>query len=141
MVGIISYGAYVPMWRIERSEIAQASGVGSMGGERAVASWDEDSLTMGVEAGLDCLMGIDPKTIDGLYFSTLSSPYKEKQASAIIASALDLRRDAYTIDFTTSTRTGTLAVKSAVDAVGSGNAKRVLVIASDCRRAMPKSEF
>ena len=141
MVGILSYGAYLPMWRIDRSEIARASGSGSMGGERTVASWDEDSLTMGVEAGLDCLSGFDPKDIDGLYFATLSSPFKEKQASPIIASALDLRKDLYTGDFTASSRAGTLAVKAAVDAVKSGSAKKVLVIASDCRRARPKSEF
>jgi len=141
MVGILSYGAYLPMWRIDRSEIANASGGTSMGGERTVASWDEDSLTMGVEAGLDCLSGFDPKEIDVLYFATVSSPFKEKQASSMIASALDLRRDVYTGDFTTSLRAGTLAVKAAVDAVKSGSAKKVLVIASDCRKAMPKSDF
>jgi 3-hydroxy-3-methylglutaryl CoA synthase len=46
---------------------------------------------MGVEAGLDCLADVDTNVIDGLYFATVSSPYKEKQAAALIASALDLR--------------------------------------------------
>lgn len=141
MAGILSYGAYVPMWRIDRGEIANASGGGSMGGERTVASWDEDSLTMGLEAGLDCLAGFDPKDIDCLYFATVSSPFKEKQASSIIASALDLRRDVHTGDFTTSSRAGTIAVKAAFDAIKSGSAKKVMVVAADTRRAMPKSEF
>lgn len=141
MIGISSYGAYVPMWRIDRGEIANASGAPSMGGERAVASWDEDSLTMAVEAGLDCLAGIDPKEVDGLYFATTSSPFREKQASAIIGSALDLRKDAYTADITGSLRAGTSALKAAFDMVKAGNAKKVLVTAADCRRAMPNSEL
>ena len=141
MAGILSYGAYIPMWRISRDEIAKGSGRASMGGERAVASWDEDSLTMAVEAGLDCLSGIDPKEIDGIYFATVSSPYKEKQAASIIASALDLRKDAYTFDFTDSLRAGTSAIKAALDAVKAGTARNILVIAADSRTAMPRSEF
>ena len=140
MVGIVSYGAYVPMWRMERALIANEAGGGSMGGERAVASWDEDSLTMAVEAGLDCLSGCDPKAIGGLYFATVSPPYKQKQASSIIASALDLREDIYTFDFTSSTRAGTAAVKAALDSIGAGSAERILVISADCRNGRPRSE-
>ncbi len=141
MVGIMSYGAYLPIWRMDRAEIANASGSRSMGGERTVAAWDEDSLTMGVEAGLDCLRGFDPKSIDALYFSTMSSPFKEKEASSIIANALDLRQDISVGDLKGSSRAGTLAVKVAFDAIGSGSAKRILVISADCRKARPRSEF
>jgi len=141
MVGIISYGAYIPMWRIDRSKLSEITGIPSLGGERSVASWDEDSLSMAVEAGLDCLGEIDPKEIDGLYFATVSSPLKEKQASSIIATALDLRENVLTGDITTSTKAGVTAVKLALDAVNSGNANKVLVIVSDSRLAEPKSEF
>ena len=141
MIGILSYGAYIPMWRIDRGEIANASGAPSMGGERAVTSWDEDSLTMAVEAGLDCLSGIDPKGIDGLYFATTSSPLKEKQVASMIASALDLRKDAYTSDITGSLRAGTSALKAAFDAVKAGSARKVLVTVADCKSATPSSEF
>ena len=140
MAGIVSYGAYIPVWRMSREEIARSIGSASMGGERAVASWDEDSLTMAVEAGLDCLAGTDPRGIDGVYFATVSSPYKEKQAASLIASALDFRGDAYTSDFTGSLRAGTLAVKAAYDAVKAGTMKKVLVIAADMRRAAPRSD-
>ncbi|MHC1585818.1 MAG: zinc ribbon domain-containing protein [Candidatus Syntropharchaeia archaeon] len=141
MVGILSYGAYIPIWRISRDEIARASGGPSMGGERSVASWDEDSLTMAVEAGLDCLTGIDPKEVDGVYFATVSSPFREKQAASMIATALDLRKDVYTSDFTGSLRAGTLAVKSAFDAVKAGTAKSILVTAADSRVATPTSDL
>ncbi len=140
MAGILSYGAYIPTWRMSRDEISKSIGSASMKGERAVASWDEDSLTMGVEAGLDCLADIDPKEIDGLYFATVSSPYKEKQAAAIMASVLDLRKDIYTSDFNGSLRAGTLAIKAACDAVKAGTMKKVLVIAADARKAMPRSD-
>lgn len=141
MVGILSYGAYVPIWRIDRSIIAEAAGAGSMGGERALAGWDEDSLTMAVEAGLDCLAGFDPREVDGLYFATVTSPFKQKQSSAFIASALDLRKDAYAFDFNSSTRAGTAAIKAACDAVGAGSARKVLVVAADNRKARPGSDF
>ena len=141
MVGMVSYGAYVPIWRIDRDEIAHAAGVRSMGGERTVASWGEDSLTMGVEAALDCLQGWNPRDVDGVYFATLSSPYKEKLASSILACALDMKQDVRTIDFTSSARAGTLAMKAALDSVQSGGAKKILVVASDNRKALPRSEF
>jgi hydroxymethylglutaryl-CoA synthase len=140
LAGILSYGAYIPTWRISRDEIAKSIGSASLGGERAVASWDEDSLTMGVEAGFDCLAGVEPKEIDGLFFATVSSPLKEKQVASLIASALDLRKDIYTSDFTGSLRAGTLAVKAACDAVEAGSMKKALVIASDARKAMPRSD-
>jgi len=126
---------------MERGEIASASNTPSMGGERAVAAWDEDSLTMAVEAGLDCLRGIDPKEIDGLFFATTSSPFKEKQATATIASALDMRKDVFTCDITSSLRAGTSAIKAAFDSIKSGSSRKVLVIAADCRVAMPRSAF
>ena len=129
------------MWRIGREEIARASGGPSMGGERSVASWDEDSLTMAVEACLDCLSGFDPKEIDGLLFASVSSPFKEKQVASMIAAALDLRNDIFTSDITTSTRAGTQAIKAACDAVNSGSARKALVTIADCRLAMPSSEF
>jgi hydroxymethylglutaryl-CoA synthase len=141
LTGIISYGAYIPMWRISRDEIARASGGASMGGERSIASWDEDSLTLAVEAGLDCLAGFDPQEIDGLIFASVSSPFKEKQVASMVASALDMRSDIYTSDITTSTRAGTQAIKAAYDAVKSGSAQKVLVTIADSRLSMPNSEF
>ena len=55
MPGIRSYGAYVPLFRLSRAEIARAWEARPAPGERAVASYDEDSLTMAVAAARDCL--------------------------------------------------------------------------------------
>jgi 3-hydroxy-3-methylglutaryl CoA synthase len=44
MVGIVGFGSYVPRYRLPRDVIATEWGQPSMGGERAVAGHDEDSL-------------------------------------------------------------------------------------------------
>jgi hydroxymethylglutaryl-CoA synthase len=79
MIGITSYGAYVPIYRLSREEIARAWGGRAAPGEKAVANFDEDSATMAVEAVIDCLKGIDRQTVDGLYFASTTSPYVEIQ--------------------------------------------------------------
>ncbi len=136
MAGITSYGAYVPLWRLKRDEIRPG-----LAGERAVANFDEDSITLAVAAATDCMRGIDRGTIDGLFFASTTSPYKEKQAASIVAAACDLRHDIITADFTNSLRAGTAALRAALDAVKAGSAKRVLVVAADCRTGMPGSDL
>lgn len=133
MAGIISYGAYIPLYRLSRAEISKAWGMPGAPGEKAVANYDEDSLTMAVAACLDCMGDMDRKQIDGLFMATTTSPYKEKQVASIVAKAIDLRPDALTVDYLSSLRGGTLALKAALDAVASGSAKQVLVVASDHR--------
>lgn len=139
MVGIKSYGAYIPWYRIDRKVIYGAMGwhnpAGLSPGEKAVASYDEDSLSMAVNAGMDCLNGIDRNTIDGVYFASVSLPYKVRQNSALVATALDLRPDIRTADFCSSTKAGTTALVAACDAIKAGSAKKILVCASDCRPA------
>jgi 3-hydroxy-3-methylglutaryl CoA synthase len=136
MVGITSYGAYVPMLRLPLAAIAG----GKPGGpEKAVANWDEDAVTMAVAAAIDCLRGIDRAAVDGVLFASTSYPFKEKQGAAIIARALDLRRDVLTADLGDSLRAGTTALRTAVDAVKAGSAERVLVVAGETRMAAPRS--
>jgi len=66
MIGITAYGAYIPRRRLQRKSIAQANAwfapnlVGGAKGERAMANWDEDAVTMSYEAGRDCLPATDP---------------------------------------------------------------------------------
>jgi len=140
MVGITSYGAYIPYYRLNRVEIAKAWGGAPQLGEKAVANCDEDSITMAVAAAIDCTTGIDPKGIGGLYFASTTSPYKEKQAAAVIATAVDLGREVFTVDFGSSLRSGTSAMRAAMDAVSSGSSRRVLVCAADTRLGYPHGE-
>ena len=135
MAGISAFGAYVPRYRLG----AETHGWDSAG-QRSVANFDEDSVTMAVAACTDCLSGHDRQEIDGLLFATTTPPYAEKQCASIIATALDLRRDIFTADITDVLRAGTTALKSALDSVAAGSAKRVLVVASDSRQGAPKGE-
>ncbi|PKB77005.1 MAG: hypothetical protein BZY85_01275, partial [SAR202 cluster bacterium MP-SAtl-SRR3965592-G1] len=109
-------------------------------GQRSIANFDEDSVSMAVAAGIDCLKGRDRDAIDGLLFASTTPPYAEKQCASIIAMALDLRRDIFTADITDVLRAGTTALKSALDSVAAGSAKQVLVVASDNRQGAPKGE-
>ena len=61
--GIARFGAYIPRLRLDRAVIAATHGwmapglKGQAKGSRAFTSWDEDAITMAVEAG--CLFTID----------------------------------------------------------------------------------
>ena len=142
MVGIKSYGAYIPRYRMNHNTIFSA--VGFLGtfpapGENAVANYDEDTLSMAVAAGIDCLSGMKREEVDGLYLATTSQPYMLRQNSAIVATALDLQPGMRTADFVGSTKAGTSALLSAFDAVKGGISSNVIVCASDCRLSKPGS--
>jgi hydroxymethylglutaryl-CoA synthase len=139
MSGITSFGSYIPFYRLTHKEIARAWGGRGGDGERSVASVDEDSVTMAVEAVRDLLAGRDGNWIDGLIFASTTSPYAEKQASTLVATAADLRDDIRAADYTNSPRAATSAMLAALDSVGAGSASNVIVAAADTRLGQPKS--
>ena len=141
MSGIISYGAYIPLWRLNRDTIAAAWGRRSLGGERSVANHDEDTVTMAVEAVFDCLVGVERDSVDGLYFASSTEPFQEKQCSALVAAASDLKSEIITADYSNGLRAGTTALRTALDAVNSGSAQSIVVTAADCRLAYPGSDY
>ena len=95
MIGITAYGAYIPRRRLQRKAIAQANAwfapglVGGAKGERAMANWDEDAVTMAVEAGRDCLPATDPRQGPRLhrcvYFASTTMPFADRQNAGIVA--------------------------------------------------------
>src|SRR5262249_54185119 len=106
--------------------------------EKAVADYDEDAVTMAVTAAVDCLSGIPRDSVDAVYFASTTYPLREKQGAALIARALDLRRDALTQDHAGPRRAAPAARESALHAVAAGALGSVLVVASDCRLATPR---
>ena len=142
MVGIKSYGAYLPKYLLSREMIAKAWDFPSRPGNKVVASADEDSLTMAIEAGIDCLSGIDPKSIDGIFFASTTQVYTEKDSASFIATVLDLREDIITADFTDSLKAGTTALARAFDTIKANkDISRILVVASDMREAEPATTW
>jgi len=135
MAGITSYGAYIPRYRLGRETAGWGIPI-----EKPVGNFDEDSLTMAVAAGMDCIEGLDRSAVDGLFFATTTSPYIEKQGASIVAAAVDLGRNILTNDITNSLRAGTLAMRSALDAIAAGSAKQIMVTVADCRMGAPGSE-
>jgi 3-hydroxy-3-methylglutaryl CoA synthase/NAD(P)-dependent dehydrogenase (short-subunit alcohol dehydrogenase family) len=139
MVGITSYGAYLPRLRLDRMAIFQAMGwfapavVMVAQGERSMCNWDEDSLTMAVAAARDGLTGMDKSRIDGLYLASTTLPFADRQNAGIAATALNLRSDILTADFTASQKAGTSALIAALDAVRAGDRQHILVAAADRR--------
>ena len=121
MIGISSYGAYVPRIRLPLAMIGGRPAKEG-GPEKAVAWNDEDSVTMAVTAGVSCLEGLDRAIVDGVLFASTTYAFREKQAAALIARALDLSREVRTADYSGSLRAGTSALRAAFDAVTAGSA-------------------
>jgi hydroxymethylglutaryl-CoA synthase len=138
--GIVGCGVYIPRLRIKREEYQRVWGYSSRWvEEKSVADFDEDTITMGVEAASNALRNarVDSSEIDALYFTSTSPPYAEKQNASTIATALGCRSDIATVDITSSTKSGTSALLSCLDFVNSGRGRLGLVVASDCPRSDP----
>lgn len=136
VAGIKAFGTYVPRYRLGR----ETAGWG-MPVEKAISNFDEDSITMAAAAGLECLRGVDRQKVDAIYFATTTPPYLDQQSAALVAEALDLRRDIFAADVTGVIRAGTIALRSAIDAVNAGSARQALVVAADCRLAAPRGDL
>ncbi len=136
MRGIISAGGYVPFRRLQRADIAKTFGSGGGKGTRSVASYDEDTTTMGVEAARLALRsapgGITPAA---LWFSTASPAYLDKNNASTLHAALRFDTDVAAFDFGGALRSGVGALRTALEAGG----KSVLVVTSDQRGGLPTS--
>lgn len=139
-VGIVAAGVYLPRYRLKREAIAAAWGNPAVKGEKAIANYDEDSVTFAVEAAFNCLDAIDLGVVDGLFFASTSGPYAEKEHANLIRAVVDLKETSITGDFAHSLRSGTQALRSALDAIGNGSARNVLVTVAEQRACEPGSE-
>lgn len=139
MVGITSYGGYIPRLRLNRGIIYGSNAwmapglIGAAAGERSVANWDEDSLTMAVEASRDCIKNIDKTSIDAAYLASINFPFEDRLNSGILSTALNLNESLEAADFTASTKAGASALLAGLNAVKSGDYRNVLVAAGDRR--------
>ncbi|MBM3267276.1 MAG: OB-fold domain-containing protein [Candidatus Sericytochromatia bacterium] len=140
-IGISSFGCYLPRGTLSRRAIADAWGQTPEFalGVRAVAWFDEDALTMAVEAGAEALLGTERQAVGAVFVATTSAPFAEKSVADVVAAALDLRGEILTADFGGSTRAFSAALRAACDAVQAGSCRNALVIASDMRQVPPGS--
>jgi 3-hydroxy-3-methylglutaryl CoA synthase/uncharacterized OB-fold protein len=132
MHGLLAYGTYVPHYRLDRSTIAQALGVSAGKGTRAVASFDEDSTSMGVEAARAALRGAAGITPAAVYFATSDPGYLDKTNATAIHAALGLPANAAAYDMIGSVRSGAGALRAALDA-----RRPTLAVLADVRTGLP----
>src|SRR5688500_1460043 len=132
-MGITAYGAYLPYWRLSRSAISSTLGSGGGRGTRAVASFDEDTTSMGVEAARIALRsapGADPP--ETVLFATAEPSYLDKTNATAIHAALGLDTATRAYDMVGSVRSGMGALLAALDAP-----RPTLVVLSDMRGGLP----
>jgi hydroxymethylglutaryl-CoA synthase len=132
--GIVRYGAYVPRYRLQHTELGGALGVKGGKGARTIASYDEDATTMGVEAARRAL-GSDARGWVGstsIHFATSTPPYLDKTNATAIHAALDLGHEGFAVDMAGSPR-------SAIGALKASAALGGLAVLSDLRTGRPTS--
>jgi len=136
--GILACGAYLPRLRLARARIAEACGwlnparAARARGERSVANWDEDALTMAVEAARDCLRDPAPAPRRVRLAST-TLPFDDRSNAGVLAAALDLPEDVGAADAAGSLRAGTTALRELLEDRGADT----LLAASDLRLTRP----
>ena len=132
--GIISFGSYVPYRRLNRADIAKTMGSGGGKGERSVASYDEDTTTMGAEAARAAKRDAAGAAVDAVWFSTTSPAYLEKTNAGAIHAVLRLQQESSAADFGGAARSGIAALGAALRAAAGGSS--TMVVASDIRTGL-----
>ncbi len=133
MPGILSYGAYVPAGRLDRSAITAALGQPAGRGTRSVASYDEDSTTLAVEAARIALRRTSTRPAS-LLLSTVTPTYLDRTNAAVVHAALDLDPSCAAYDLGGAARSATGALVLALQGVSPS-----LVVSSDIRTGLPGS--
>ena len=140
MPGIVSIGGYIPRLRLQRAAIVAANAWANSSlkahgkGERAICNWDEDSLTMAVEAARDCVGEDERAAIAAVHLASTTLPFADRQNAVVIAEALNLAQEVGTLDITSSQRAATSGLIAAFDALATDDARRILLVAAEHRR-------
>ncbi|OGK24474.1 hypothetical protein A2954_07575 [Candidatus Roizmanbacteria bacterium RIFCSPLOWO2_01_FULL_37_12] len=146
MIGIVSYGFYIPKYRIKIEEIANVWGKNPEDVkkslrvmEKAVAGNDEDSLTMAYESAVMAMSGLSLKKDDikAVFFGSETPPYVVNPASTILGEFLDIDHNylAYDTQFACKAATGAMITASSL--VISGYTNYALVVGADKANSKP----
>jgi 3-hydroxy-3-methylglutaryl CoA synthase/uncharacterized OB-fold protein len=130
--GIVAYAAYLPYFRLDRKAIGESLGAPSGSGTRSVASYDEDTTSMAVEAARAALRAAPNARPGALYFATAAPGYLDKTNASAIHAALALDAQAPAFDMLGSVRSGAGALSAAIDA-----SRPTLAALADIRTGLP----
>ena len=145
-VGIVSYGAYIPRFRIKTEEIAKVWGddansitEGLMVYEKSVPDMDEDTITIAVEAARYAVnrAGVNPERIEAIFTGSESHPYAVKPSSTVVAEAIGATPCLTAADFQFACKAGTAAIQACLGMADSGMIDLGLAIGSDVSQGAP----
>ena len=146
-VGIVSYGAYVPRYRITPEEIGRVWGVNgkAMGkglfiNQKSVPSPDEDVVTIATEAARGMMARVpevNPEDIGCVYVGSESHPYAVKPTSTIVAEAIGATPAMTAADLEFACKAGTAGIQMCMGLVGSGMVKYGVAIGADTSQGAP----
>jgi len=139
-VGIVGYGAYIPMNRLRASEINRVwGGSGTPIEEKSVVSMDEDAVTISVESARYAVKraGIDPREIGAVYVGTESKPYAVKPCGTIVAEAIGATPSTTAADYEFACKAGTEAFQTCIGLVSSGMMRYAMAIGADTAQGRP----
>ncbi|HLX87562.1 MAG TPA: hydroxymethylglutaryl-CoA synthase, partial [Acidimicrobiales bacterium] len=132
MRGIVTAAGYVPYRRLRRSAVPELLGTGGGKGTRSVASHDEDTTTMGLEAARLALAGAPAAAPGALWFTTPTPAYQDKTNATAIHAALRLPSEVAAFDFGGGLRSTIGALSAALAGAGT-----TLVVTADLRDGLP----
>ncbi len=132
MRSVLAHGGYVPYRRLDRAEIAEVMGSGGGRGSRSVASYDEDTTTMGVEAARIARRAPAAREPEAIWFATAEPAYLEKTNATAVHAALRVGSQALAFDAGGAVRSGVAALRAALEGRGTS-----LVVASGLRTGLP----
>ena len=143
--GIVSYGVYIPRFRIRLDEIARVWGNGEeiteglRVFEKSVPDLDEDTVTIAVEAARNALQRakIDPKRIGAIYAGSESHPYAVKPTATIVGQASCTSPSFTAADFEFACKAGTAALQACLGLVSSNLIDLGLAIGADVSQGAP----
>ncbi len=144
MVGIESYAAALPGLRLPASAYVAAWGsCGARGMKRkAFCAYDEDAVTLGIEAARAALARLGKeRRFDAIFFGVTTPPYDEKPSAATLATALTDATDLRVTEITGSTQAGMQALVSAMEYCAANKGRRALAVASDAPSAPPDAGY
>jgi hydroxymethylglutaryl-CoA synthase len=144
-VGIVSYGSYIPKFRIKISDIANSWGksgldiIKSLGViEKTVPAKDEDSVTFAVNASKTAITNFNGTlNIGAIYTGSESHPYAVKSSSSIIGEALGIDHNYTAADLEFACKAGTAAIQIVAGMVGSSLIDYGIAIGSDTAQSKP----
>ena len=139
-VGIVGYGAYIPINRLKAEEVSRVwGGAGEPIEEKAVISMDEDAVTIAVECARSAVKRarIDASEIGAVYVGTESKPYAVKPCGTIVAEAIGATPNVTAADYEFACKAGTEAFQTCVGLVSSGMMKYAMAIGADTAQGRP----